>query len=338
MSKAEAAAAILLIGATLYAVFGGADFGAGLWQLLSGRATDPDRVRSRIEHSIAPVWEANHVWLIFILVVLWTGFPEAFSAVMTTLYIPLALAALGIVLRGSGFAFGKVIRGRAKARADLVFAISSVLTPFFMGTVVGAIASGQVPAAGNGDPTASWTGTLPLLIGALFVTSGAYLAAVFLVHDSRGAGEEGSARHFARCALGAAIVAGALALAGVFALRADARFVFDGLTGPGLPLVVLSGACGLVALVLLGREVTRRGGARGGRLLRPAAVGAVVAVIVGWGVAQHPDLLPGELSIDAAAAPDPTLTGLLIIFAAALVVVIPALALLYSLSQRRLLE
>ena len=121
MSEADAVAAVLLLGATFYAIFGGADFGAGIWELFSRRAGDPESVRNRIEHSIAPVWEANHVWLIFILVYLWTGFPEAFSAVMTTLYIPLALAAVGIVLRGSGFAFGKAIEGPWRGRANVVF-------------------------------------------------------------------------------------------------------------------------------------------------------------------------------------------------------------------------
>ena len=107
MSKADAAAVILWVGATLYAVFGGADFGGGLWDLIAGDAERGERPRALIERSIAPVWEANHVWLIFILVVLWTAFPEAFGAVMTTLYVPLTLAAVGIVLRGAGFAFRK---------------------------------------------------------------------------------------------------------------------------------------------------------------------------------------------------------------------------------------
>jgi cytochrome d ubiquinol oxidase subunit II len=327
---------VLLVGATLYAVFGGADFGAGLWELLAGRSKDPERVRDRITHSLAPVWEANHVWLIFILVVAWSGFPEAFAAVMSTLYIPLALAALGIVLRGSGFAFGKVIEGRARRPANLAFALSSVLTPFFMGAVVGAIASGQVPAEGDGDPTGSWIEALPILTGAMFVMSGAYLAAVFLVRDSRAAGEEENAIHFARCALSAAAAAGALAAAGILVLKADAEFVYDGLTGPGLPLVIVSALCGLAALVLLARLVRDPSAPIG--LTRPLAVAAVVAVIWGWGVAQHPYLLPESLTISEAAAPDGTMTALFVIFGAALLFVVPALAFLYTLAQRDALE
>ena len=157
MSKADAAAAILWVGATFYALFGGADFGGGFWDLIAGGAERGERPRALIQRSLTPVWEANHVWLIFILVVLWTAFPPAFSAIFTTLYVPIALAALGIVLRGSGFAFRKSIEGlRERRAAGATFALSSVLTPFFMGAVVGAIAAGNVPADGNGDAFSSW--------------------------------------------------------------------------------------------------------------------------------------------------------------------------------------
>ena len=329
MSKADAAAVILWVGATLYAVFGGADFGGGFWDLVAGDAQKGGRPRALIQHSLTPVWEANHVWLIFILVVLWTAFPEAFAAIMSTLYVPLSLAALGIVLRGAGFAFRKSIDSLpAQRELGAAFAASSVMTPFFMGTVVGAIAAGNVPAVGNGDAFSSWLEPLPLLVGALFVASGAYLAAVFLVSDARRAGDAEMERYFARRALGAAVAAGVAVVAGIFALRADARFVFDGLTGEGLPLVILSGACGLAVLAMLVRG-ERRG-------LRPLAALAVVAVIWGWGVAQYPYLLPTSLEISEAAAPGPTLDVVLIVFAVAAVVVLPALGLLYSLSQRDL--
>jgi cytochrome d ubiquinol oxidase subunit II len=340
MSLPDAVAAILLIGVTMYAVFGGADFGAGLWTLVSGSGDTGDRARARIDHSLTPVWEANHVWLIFVLVVAWTGFSEAFAAVFSTLYIPLALAAVGIVLRGANFAFGHVVTGSALAWAKRVFAVSSVLTPFFMGCVVGAIASGEVPVDGHGDPMGSWTGLLPFLIGALFVASSAYVAAVFLVRDARAAGEDAVAAHFRRCALAAAVVAGALAAGGVFALRGDARYVYDGLTGPGLPLVILSGLAGIGALALLARGKPDR---LETLAVRPLAVGAMVCVIWGWGVGQHPYLLPPEggssgLTIDAAAAPDPSLISLLIVFGVAAAVILPAIGLLYVLSQKSLLE
>lgn len=335
MSRAEIVALILWLGVTLYAVFGGADFGAGIWDLLLGRgkakASAAKAVRQRIDHSLAPVWEANHVWLIFILVVLWSAFPEAFYAIMTTLYIPIALAALGIVLRGAGFAFRHAIDGPWTATASRVFAAASLITPFFMGCVVGAIASGEVPKEGYGDPTGSWIGVLPFVIGALFVVGGAYLAAVFLTHDAKAAGEKKVAAYFDRRALISAVAAGLLALGGIFALREEARYVFDGLVGPGLPLVVLSVLAGGAAFVLIALK-------RYEILIRPLAVGALVAVVWGWYVAQHPYLLPTSLTIDQAAGASSTLLVVIIVFLIAGVLCLPSLGLLYVLSQKRLLE
>jgi cytochrome d ubiquinol oxidase subunit II len=330
MSRPDAAAVILWTGVTLYAVFAGADFGAGMWDLLAGEGERAERARAQIDRSIAPVWEANHVWLIFVLVVLWTAFPPAFYAVMTTLYIPLALALLGIVLRGSGFAFRHALPGPVRGPATRVFGVSSVLTPFFMGTVVGAIASGEVPAGGNGDPLSSWTGALPLVTGVLFVAVGAYSAAIFLVRDAGAAGDADLRDYFAQRALAIAVLAGAAAAAGIVALHADARFVYDGLTGPGLPLVILSAVCGLAAIGLLiaGRTTG----------LRPAAIGAVVAVIWGFFVAQHPYMLPEHLTISAAAGTGTTLLAVIIVFLVAVAVCLPSLGLLYVLSQRDVLE
>jgi cytochrome bd ubiquinol oxidase subunit II len=330
VTKADLAAAILWTGATLYAVFGGADFGGGFWDLIAGDAEKGERPRARIQRSLTPVWEANHVWLIFILVVLWTAFPEAFGALMSTLYVPLALAAVGIVLRGAGFAFRKsIVSLRARRAMGAAFALSSVLTPFFMGTVVGAVAAGNVPAEGNGDAFSSWLAPLPLLTGALFVATGAYLAAIFLVVDSHRSGDEEMEGYFARRALAASVAAGALAVAGLFVLHANARYAYDRLVAEGLPLVIASALCGFAVLVMLVR------GARRG--LRPLAIGAVVAVIWGWGVAQFPYLLPTSLKISESAAPGPTLDSVLVVFGVAAVVVLPALGLLYWLSQKELL-
>ncbi len=331
MSTADLCAVILWVGVTLYAIFGGADFGAGVWDLLAGSGERADRVRAQIDRSIGPVWEANHVWLIFVLVVLWTAFPSAFSAIMTTLYIPLSLAALGIVLRGSGFAFRHALPGPIQGPATRVFGVASLLTPFFMGTVVGAIASGEVPAAGDGDPTGSWTGFLPLVTGALFVLVAAYTAAVFLVRDSGAAGDSDLRDYFARRALIVAVVAGIGAVIGVIALRQDARFIYDGLTSwPGIALVILSGICGLAALGLL---VTGRN-----RGLRVAAVGAGVTMIWGYFAAAFPYMLPTSLTISDAAGASATLTEVIVVFGIAAVTCVPALILLYALSQKSTLE
>jgi cytochrome bd ubiquinol oxidase subunit II len=331
MSTADVCAAILWAGVTLYAIFGGADFGAGVWDLLAGSGERAERARGQIDRSIGAVWEANHVWLIFVLVVLWTAFPTAFSAIMSTLYIPLALAALGIVLRGSGFAFRHALPGPVQRPATRVFGAASLLTPFFMGTVVGAIASGEVPAGGDGDPTGTWTGFLPLTTGVLFVLVAAYTAAIFLVRDSGAAGDRDLRDYFAGRALVAAVIAGAAAVVGVIALHADARYVYDGLTSwPGIALVIVSAICGLAALGLLlsGRSLG----------LRAAAVGAGATVIWGYFAAAFPYMLPTSLTISDAAGASATLTAVIIVFGVAAVTVIPALILLYTLSQRQALE
>jgi len=332
VTLANAVAVVLVVGVTMYAVFGGADFGAGVWSLLAGGGERGRRPRELIDWAIGPVWEANHVWLIFVLVVLWTGFPSAFEAIFSTLFIPLSLAAFGIVLRGSGFAFQhSAKRARGRNLATTVFGVSSLLTPFFLGTVVGAVAGGRVPV-GNaaGDVWTSWVNPLSLVTGALFVATGAYLASVFLVSDARRAGTPDLERYFSDRALVAAVVTGALAAAGLVALHADARAVFDGLKSDGLPLVVVSAVCGVAVLVLL-----RRGAQRGARVL---AAGAVVSVIWGWAVAQHPYLLPTSLTISDAAAPSTTLDTVLIVFGIAVAVVLPSLGLLFTLVQRNLVE
>jgi cytochrome bd ubiquinol oxidase subunit II len=332
MSKADAVAGVLWVGVTLYAVFGGADFGAGFWSLLARRGERDARARGLIDWAIGPVWEANHVWLIFVLVVLWTAFSVAFEAIFSTLFIPLSLAALGIVLRGGGFAFHKVARkaGGRRLAAEL-FGIASLLTPFFMGTVVGAVASGRVPIGNaEGDPVTSWFNAVSLLTGALFLATSAYLAAVFLVSDARRAGDADLERYFTTRALGAAIVAGGLAVADLVAIHGDARYLYDRLTAEALPLVILSAACGIGVLALLAR-----GERRGTRAL---AIGAVVAVVWGWGVAQFPFLLPESLTIAEGAGAGATLTEILIVFGVAGVLVLPSLGLLYTLTQRSVLE
>ena len=228
-----------------------------------------------IDWAIGPVWEANHVWLIFTLVVLWTGFPTAFESIFSTLFIPLSLAALGIVLRGAGFAFQHTAR-RARGRVVAVrfFGLASLLTPFFMGTVVGAIAGERVPVGNEaGNLVTSWVNPLSLVLGALFVATGAYLSAVFLVSEARRAATPDLERYFVHRALGAALVAGVLAVAGLVVLHQDARFVFDGLKGDALPLVIASFVCGVAVLVLLYRGARRGARAARGRCRRRRNLG-----------------------------------------------------------------
>src|SRR4051794_7792608 len=325
------AAVVLFVGVVAYAVLGGADYGAGFWDLTAGGAERGARPRHLIDESLAPVWEANHVWLIFCLVMLWTGFPGAFAAITTTLYIPLGLAALGIVIRGSGFAFRKVaVRVQQQRVTGAAFAVSSVITPFFLGTVAGGIASGRVPSTGYGDPLRSWLSPTSLLGGALAVLACAFLAAIFLNGEARLRNDSELAAWYRVRAQVIAVLTGALALVGIAVLRTDARRLFDELISRGLPLVLASAACGLAATLLV-----RRGAPR---LLQGLAVTAVATIVLGWGVAQYPYLLGTHLSIPRAAAPGSTLWALTLVAAAALVVVVPSMALLFGLEQRGRLD
>jgi cytochrome d ubiquinol oxidase subunit II len=328
----DVAAVILFIGVTAYAIFGGADFGAGFWDLLAGGAERGTRPRAVVAHSIGPVWEANHVWLIFCLVVLWTGFSEAFASIGLTLFVPLSLAALGIVLRGSSFAFRKEVTLTSSRRNfGAAFAISSVIVPYCLGAVAGAIASGRVPSGGKaGDPWDSWINPTSILGGVLAVTVCAYLASVYLVFDARRLVEPDMVEYFRRRAIGMAIVTGVIAVIGIFVLRDDSRYLFDGLTSRALPLVIVSALCGVGSLVLLLRNAPR-----GARVL---AIGAVATVVLGWGVAQWDYILPKTLTVSQAAAPDATLVTILVVFVVAAIVILPSIGLLYVLDQKSLLE
>ena len=323
---AELCLALVVLGLSAYTVLGGADFGAGVWDLTAGGARRGGRVRGMVQRSMGPVWEANHVWLIFVLVIAWTAFPVAFGSLTSTLSIPLFAAAVGIIFRGTAF----VLRGQAatmkEARAlGATFALASLLVPFFLGAALGGIASGRV-GVGNatGDPLGSWLNPTSIVVGVLAVLTGAYLSAVYMAGDSRRAGLPDLVRAFRARALGAGVVTGAVAMAGLLVVREDARALYDGLTsGRGLAMVVASAVAGVATLALVWRE--RFG------LARLSAAAAVTAVIVGWTFAQSPYLLPPELTLDEAAASEATLSALLISVAAGSVVLLPSLWLLYRL-------
>jgi len=319
-------AVVVLAGLVLYTLLGGADFGAGLWQLFAGRGDRARRIRDHAHHANAPVWEANHVWLILVITVLWTAYPPVFGAIFSTLAIPIFLAALGIILRGMSYALQNAASPRQRRYIDVAFAASSILTPFMLGTVIGAIASGQVPP-GNaaGALVASWTTPTALLAGFLAVATGAFLAAVFLAADAARLREPDLVAAFRWRALGAGVVAGVIALAGLLVVHRDAPALFTGLTsGWGLVAVVVSGVAGLVSNGLVA--------ARRFEAARLAAALAVAAVIVGWAVAQRPYLLPPTLTVSAAAAGDATMIALIVSLAIGAVVLFPSLALLFRLT------
>lgn len=322
MSAADAVASVMFAAIVLYAVFAGADFGSGIWDLVAGNARKGAATRRLIDRAIGPVWEANHVWLIFVLVFLWTGFPRPFGMIMRDLAIPFWFAGLGIVLRGAGFAFRKYSPDISSARlAGSMFALSSLVTPFFLGSIAGAIASGRVgTGAGNvGLSPASVVG------GVLAVATCGFLAAVFLVEEADRAGDEELTTSFRTRALVAGAVTGVIALGGVIPLQDDAPTLFDGLTGRALPLIITSVIAGLGTGFLL---VQRRY-----RAARLSAVVAVASVVIGWGFGQYPWILVDTVEIADGAGHPATLKALLYVSGAAAVIVVPALTLLYRLAD-----
>jgi cytochrome d ubiquinol oxidase subunit II len=332
VTAAAAVGGILLASVSLYAILGGADFGGGLWDLLAGGDQRGRGPRQLIDDSITPVWEANHVWLVFDLVIFWTAFPHAFAAVMTAAALPLWLALAGIVLRGAGFAFRREISRLSLQRAaGATFAFSSLLTPFFMGTVIGAIADGQIPANPVHASQPAWTSATSLLTGFMFVGACGYLAAVYLVGEAKRSSDRRLQDYFTRRAQAAALVTGAISLATLAELHSSNPALFSRLTGRALPLVIIAGLCGLAVLALL---TARR--LNGVRVI--AALG-VAAVIWGWGIAQYPVLLPGTtVTLTSAGAPHATFVAVIVLFIVGVLLVAPSFVLLFSLQGRRLLD
>jgi cytochrome bd ubiquinol oxidase subunit II len=324
---ATALLVLVWLSVTAYALFAGADFGAGFWDLVAGTPDVGRRRRALIAHTIGPVWEANHVWLIYVLVISWTAFPPLFAAVASTLWIPLSLVAIGIIARGSAFAFRKVVEELWLQRLfGASFALSSVVTPFFLGAIAGAVASGRVkPGLAQGGVVTSWANPTSVSCGVLAIGVCAYLAAIYLTAEARRTGQADLTDYYRRCALIAGAVVGAVAVASLLVVRDDAPSLFRQLSHRGLPLVIISLAMGLGSLALL---VGRRYG-----LVRLTAAAAVAAVLWAWGYGQYPHPLT-ELSVDQAAAAHATLQAVTLSSVVGLAVLLPSLALLFTLFQR----
>jgi len=328
-AEAIAVAAILIVVMAAYALFGGADFGGGIWDLLAGSAERGMAPRELIDESITPVWEGNHVWLVFILVLTWTAFPPAFAAIFTALFVPLALSVLGIVLRGAGFAFRHTAqRLHMRQLTGAVFAAASLITPFFMGTVVGAIATGRVPVHPVGNVLAAWTSPTALFTGFLFVAACAYISAVYLVLEARRRGHQDLTRYFALRATAAGVITGALAGGTLAELSTSSPYVYGRLTGIALPLVAVSIAAGIAVLGMLWLRWYHA------VFLRATAAIAVATVVWGWGLAQYPYLFPTSLPLAAGSAPTAALVAEFVVAGLAVLLVAPAFAFLYYLQQR----
>ncbi len=312
---------VVLAGLTAYAVLGGADFGAGVWDLLA-RGRRRQAQRDLLERAMGPVWEANHVWLIFVVITLFSGFPAAFAALSTALIGPLSLALLGIVLRGAAFVFrqyGAPDGGRPVSGTALwgrVFAVSSLVTPFAFGAAAGALSTGSVGAPAGGV-WAPFLAPLPLLAGGLAVACCAYLAAVYLARDAERIGDTALVADFRRRAIAAALVAGALALAALPVLPPQ---LAGRLAAVGAPAVGLSLLAGTTALVLLWR--------RRHSTARVAAAAAVASLLWGWAAAMYPWVIPGRLALADAAAPSVIAGPVLIVLLTGLGIVLPCYVLL----------
>jgi cytochrome d ubiquinol oxidase subunit II len=316
----------VLAGLVLYTVLAGADFGAGFWQLFAGRGERGQEVREYAHHSMAPVWEANHVWLIFVLTVFWTAYPRAFGSVASTLAVPLFIAAIGIIFRGAAYALrAGAFSVRESAVIDTIFSVSSILTPFALGTAIGGIATDRVPV-GNalGHLFTSWLNPTSIFVGVLSVASSAYLAAVYLAADAAHAGEAALERDFRRRALGAGLAAGAIALAGIFVVSSDYHpLLRELLHGGALAAVIVSFLAGLATLALV---YLRRF-----QSARFTAAAAVAGVIAAWALARWPTILP-HLTVYRAAAGHDTLVWIVVAVLGGGALLFPSLGLLFRLT------
>jgi cytochrome d ubiquinol oxidase subunit II len=326
VTLAVAVALVLVAALTLYALFGGADFGGGVWDLTAagprGKA-----YRDLIAHAIGPIWEANHVWLVLALVLLFVAFPAAFAQLAITLHIPLSLMLVGVVLRGSAFTFRTYDseHDAVQRRWGFLFAVASTITPLLLGLCAGAVASGAVGRAASGDfharYVAPWLAPFPAAVALFTLALFAFLAAVYLcvAASAHRDLQEGMRRR----ALAAAVVSGAVAWGTLAMARSHATALFDRLmSDPGA--IAIQGATAVTAITAIAALWTRRY-----RVARVAAAAQVALILAGWAYAQFPYIIPGALTIEQAAAPAITLKLLLGGLAAGAVILVPSLVYLY---------
>jgi len=312
-------ATVILASLILYALLGGADFGGGVWDLLAF-GPRAERQRRTIANAVAPVWEANHVWLILVVVILFTAFPTAFAAMMIALHIPVTLMLIGIVLRGSAFAFRKT---PGDLRWSRIFGISSAITPFFQGMILGALSTGHIRVM-DGQVTsgyfAGWLGPFAIAGGFFALTLFAFLAATYLTMEAHGDPEVQV--DFRRRALLSELM---LALIAVIVFGTSIRGapqMYLGLTAWWAPwLLAATGICAIVASVALWR--------RGFPLARAAAIGQVMLILIGWCLSQFPHLIIPDLTVYNSAAPRTTLELLLGALALGALILFPSLAYLF---------
>jgi cytochrome bd ubiquinol oxidase subunit II len=315
---------ILLTGVVLYTVFGGADFGGGIWDLFAFGPRAEDQ-RKEIARAIGPIWEANHVWLIFVIVLTFSIYPPVFSTISTALYVPLSLILVGITMRGGAFVFRAYASDVAPARAVLgrVFAVASVFTPIILGMCAGAVASGDIRVV-DGDVVSSlwkpWLSPFPIVIGFLALTVCAYLAAVYLCVETTGPLQE----DFRTRALLTGAVFTALSIIALPLTRSQAPVIWTGMIEREIVTVV---PFAVAFAAISGLAVLKRRF----RLARIAAVAWVVMIIAGWALAQYPYLVVPDLTVTNAAASRAMMVVALWTYVVGAILLIPALWLLFAL-------
>jgi cytochrome d ubiquinol oxidase subunit II len=320
---------ILWLALTAYAVLAGADFGGGVWDILASGPRAGEQ-REAVREAMGPVWEANHVWLIFMITGLFTAFPSAFAALGVALYIPFTVAMIGIVLRGAAFAFGAHARHAVGplSRWDALFGGASIVTPFFLATAAAAVGGGFIRVHGGvvtSTAFAAWTTPFALLLGLFAISICAYLAATYLMVETEDRPELSG--DFRRRAIGSGLVSGGLALASLAGAAVQAPRLVQDLTGAGLPLFLLALLGGPIALGAV--WFTRP------RLARVAVVAQVVFVLWAWAIGQRPYLIPPDVTIYSAASPEGTLRPMLWVITLGMFMLLPSLWYLFRVFKAR---
>jgi cytochrome bd ubiquinol oxidase subunit II len=318
-------AAVMLASLILYALMGGADYGGGMWDLLAS-GPRAQRQRHAIVEAIAPIWEANHVWLILVIVLLFSAFPSAFSATMIALHIPITAMLIGIVLRGSAFVFRKYdsTEDAVQRRWSTVFGVASFFTPFFQGLTLGALTTGDIHFVGDRVTTgffAGWLTPFALTCGLFALALFAFLAATYMTVDTQD--QPDLQNDFRLRALWAQTALIPLAIIVFVTSKYGAPFMYQGLTNWWAP--VLLGWTALSAIAATLALWSRRF-----YVARIAAVAQVTFILLGWGLAQFPHLVTPDVSIQNAAAPESTLKLLLLALGAGAVVLLPSLLYLFQ--------
>ncbi len=336
MTVADILLSILWLALFIYAIFGGADFGAGMLELFA-IGESRQRQTALIDESIGPVWESNHVWLIFLLVVFFTAFPSAFAAINVVLFIPLLLAVIGIVLRGSSFVFKThgIIRSNRNVRIlTRTFSVASAMTPFFLALVGAAIASGVIVIQNKGqivtNTASDWLTPFTLTVGAMALSLCVTISAIYLTVEATGKGQTELAEAFRRRGLTAGALTAAFGLLGLILSPSEAAFLWHGMLNRAIPVVIVTMLVGIATAAALWfkRYVWAR----------VLVVALTALLLLSWGMSQYPYIIPPDVTDANASSPLPTQQFLLVGIIIALIIVVPSLWYLFYVFKLKKIE